>query len=384
MEPADLPPPGAVEGASPPPPGEPASSPPLAQDVQEPTLSYLISQISPQAHTSPAQAALGRLMYGSLTKLQHGSRTSLPDIQEEQDLLFSMDAHAATSSAAERVTSGSLAGAPPVVDLSLAGQMPAGTAQSRTLLVRNVDTVVTEDELRRIFEVGRMLLGAMASRCLWPWPALADVQAPDTHLLLACLQAFGEISGLACQQRGFAVVSYYDIRAATLAKHTLQGQALRGLALDLHYSPAKDEREVSQAGCWCATWWPARVGGLPLSGGWAGCEPYRPAGPKQAMLDSLTTKSLTGCRARCWWPAWTASPSMMSCCYCSRSTARSSRSIRIPPATAAGFLSIMTSGMQASRQRCEVAFAGQPCWSGGSGCWQAFSLWLHAWLTVHN
>lgn len=66
-------------------------------------------------------------------------------------------------------------------------------------------------------------------------------------------QAFGEVRSLytAAKARGFVVVSYFDTRAATLAQHTLSGQALAGRALDVHFSLPKDDREAAQvrAGC---------------------------------------------------------------------------------------------------------------------------------------
>lgn len=67
------------------------------------------------------------------------------------------------------------------------------------------------------------------------------------------LQAFGEVRSLytAAKARGFVVVGYYDTRAATLAKHTLSGQALGGQQLDVHFSLPKDDREAAQV---CVGW----------------------------------------------------------------------------------------------------------------------------------
>ena len=50
----------------------------------------------------------------------------------------------------------------------------------------------------------------------------------------------------AAKARGFVVVGYYDTRAATLAQHTLTGQALGTQRLDVHFSLPKDDREASQ------------------------------------------------------------------------------------------------------------------------------------------
>jgi hypothetical protein len=126
-------------------------------------------------------------LYGSLG-LQHGSRSSLPDIQEhepqtslpsdpplaprlppygrppvgraasDEDLFGMQDvgshAHSAHSSHghAAAAAAGGMGG-PAAADLSLVGQMPAGGSQSRTLFVRNVDPSVSEEELRTLFEV---------------------------------------------------------------------------------------------------------------------------------------------------------------------------------------------------------------------------------------
>jgi hypothetical protein len=205
------------------------------------------------AHThQQQQAALKQnlqKLYGSLG-LQHGSRSSLPDIQEDEpqtilpsdprlaapsaagrlpphgrapsgramsdeDLFGMQDLHHAAGqqqAAAAGTAAGAGLGPPPAADLSLVGQLPAGSAQSRTLFVRNVDPAVPEDELRTLFE------------------------------------AFGEVRSLytAAKARGFVVVGYYDTRAATLAQHTLSGQALGAQRLDVHFSLPKDDREANQ------------------------------------------------------------------------------------------------------------------------------------------
>ncbi len=137
-------------------------------------------------------------LYGSLG-LQHGSRSSLPDIQEDEpqtslpsdpplvppsaagrlpphgrapsgramsdeDLFGMQDLHHAAGQQ-QAAAAGSAAGAglgpPPAADLSLVGQLPAGSAQSRTLFVRNVDPAVPEDELRTLFEVGGCCAGVV-------------------------------------------------------------------------------------------------------------------------------------------------------------------------------------------------------------------------------
>lgn len=87
------------------------------------------------------------------------------------------------------------------------------------------------------------------------------LRPPHPHRLLA--QAFGEVRSLytAAKARGFVVVGYYDTRAATLAQHTLSGQALGSQRLDVHFSLPKDDREANQV---CALrgrgWWVYRCG----------------------------------------------------------------------------------------------------------------------------
>ncbi|KAI3432299.1 hypothetical protein D9Q98_003859 [Chlorella vulgaris] len=207
-------------------------------------------QAAAQQQQQQAQALKQNLqkLYGSLG-LQHGSRSSLPDIQEhepqmrvpsdppraqrlppygrppaaralsDEDLfgMQDMGQQAAAAAAAHASHGGagmqSMPPPPPAADdLSLVGQMPAGASQSRTLFVRNIDASVPDDELRTLFE------------------------------------AFGEVRSLftAAKGRGFVAVSYFDTRAATLAKHTLAGQVLSGQQLDVHFSLPKDDREAAQ------------------------------------------------------------------------------------------------------------------------------------------
>lgn len=164
-------------------------------------------QAAAQQQQQQAQALKQNLqkLYGSLG-LQHGSRSSLPDIQEhepqmrvpsdppraqrlppygrppaaralsDEDLfgMQDMGQQAAAAAAAHASHGGagmqSMPPPPPAADdLSLVGQMPAGASQSRTLFVRNIDASVPDDELRTLFEVGP------AGRDHW---TLALMQAP--------------------------------------------------------------------------------------------------------------------------------------------------------------------------------------------------------------
>ena len=56
-------------------------------------------------------------------------------------------------------------------------------------------------------------------------------------------QAYGEIRSLyaACKQRGLVTVSYFDLRAACLAMHSLAGAPLGDSVLDVHYPAAAEQ-----------------------------------------------------------------------------------------------------------------------------------------------
>jgi len=95
------------------------------------------------------------------------------------------------------------------------GDFPNGEVPSRTLFVRNIKSSVENDELQTLFE------------------------------------QYGKIKSMytACKHRGFVMVSYYDIRAATSAMCQLQGRVVRRRKLDIHYSIPKDapsEKEINQ------------------------------------------------------------------------------------------------------------------------------------------
>lgn len=96
---------------------------------------------------------------------------------------------------------------------ALPGDMPAGDNLSRTLFVRNIDSSVVDEDLYSMFE------------------------------------AYGEIRTLytACKHRGFVVISYYDLRAACLAVHMLNGNQLHGRSLDIRFSAPKDFTDSKEA-----------------------------------------------------------------------------------------------------------------------------------------
>ncbi|KAL6996836.1 hypothetical protein U1Q18_006965 [Sarracenia purpurea var. burkii] len=88
---------------------------------------------------------------------------------------------------------------------SLASAHSYGEFPSRTLLVRNISSNIEDSELRVLFE------------------------------------QYGDIRNLytACKHRGFVMISYFDLRAATNAMRALQNKLLGCQKLDIHYSIPK-------------------------------------------------------------------------------------------------------------------------------------------------
>jgi len=86
------------------------------------------------------------------------------------------------------------------------GDLPQDEVPARTLFVRNLNPATDPAELQRAFE------------------AYGDVRTLYT----------------ACIGRGFCMISYYDLRAACLASHSLQGTLLAGSALNIHFSSPRE------------------------------------------------------------------------------------------------------------------------------------------------
>ncbi|CAA7035116.1 unnamed protein product [Microthlaspi erraticum] len=96
-----------------------------------------------------------------------------------------------------------------------AGEHHRGEIPSRTLLARNISSNIEDYELKVLFE------------------QFGDIQALQT----------------ACKNRGFILVSYYDIRAAQNAARALHNKLLRGAKLDIRYSIPKEnpsEQDMSK------------------------------------------------------------------------------------------------------------------------------------------
>ncbi|XP_042434787.1 protein MEI2-like 2 [Zingiber officinale] len=98
---------------------------------------------------------------------------------------------------------------------TVSGEHPFGEHPSRTLFVRNINSNVEDSELHSLFE------------------------------------QYGDIRSLytACKNRGFVMISYYDIRSARNAMRALQNRPLRRRKLDIHFSIPKDnpsDKDVNQ------------------------------------------------------------------------------------------------------------------------------------------
>ncbi|KAJ0989222.1 hypothetical protein J5N97_007578 [Dioscorea zingiberensis] len=98
---------------------------------------------------------------------------------------------------------------------TVSGEHPKGEHPSRTLFVRNLSSSVEDSELRSLFE------------------------------------QYGEIRALytGSKQRGFVMISYYDIRDARKAMRALQNKPLRRKKLDIHFSIPKEnpsEKDMNQ------------------------------------------------------------------------------------------------------------------------------------------
>ncbi|XP_039125493.1 LOW QUALITY PROTEIN: protein MEI2-like 2 [Dioscorea cayenensis subsp. rotundata] len=98
---------------------------------------------------------------------------------------------------------------------TVAGEHPYGEHPSRTLFVRNLTSSVEDSELRSLFG------------------HYGDIRAIYTG----------------SKQRGFVMISYYDIRDARKAMRALQNKPLRRKKLDIHFSIPKEnpsEKDMNQ------------------------------------------------------------------------------------------------------------------------------------------
>ncbi|KVI06108.1 Nucleotide-binding, alpha-beta plait [Cynara cardunculus var. scolymus] len=125
-----------------------------------------------------------------------------------------------------------------------------GEHPSRTLLVKNVDNRVEDSELRVLFEVhSSSPLVFFVYQVVFPFflsflhisSSLFDVDF--RHIIAPFFyQHHGDIQTFdtTCRCQGFVIISYYDIRAATIAFSTLQNKPLENKKLHIHYSYPKD------------------------------------------------------------------------------------------------------------------------------------------------
>ncbi|KAL0485872.1 RNA recognition motif MEI2 protein [Acrasis kona] len=101
------------------------------------------------------------------------------------------------------------------MELPANNEYPTGEHPSRTLFVRNISSLIDDEELKAIFG------------------AYGDVRSMYT----------------ACKHRGFVMISYYDIRHSKNAMKNLQHKVLKKRKIDIHYSIPKEnpsERESNQ------------------------------------------------------------------------------------------------------------------------------------------
>ncbi|KAF8091934.1 hypothetical protein N665_0431s0003 [Sinapis alba] len=96
------------------------------------------------------------------------------------------------------------------LDVSVSGEEEV--TLSRTLFVRNMDSIIEDSELSVLFE------------------QYGDVRSLHT----------------ASKNRGFIMVSYYDIRAAQNAMRALHGRLLRGRKLHIHYPIPKENTSIKE------------------------------------------------------------------------------------------------------------------------------------------
>lgn len=180
------------------------------------------------------------------------------DDVEDLDLFSSvggMDLGDDTSSVGQRNSefSGSSNGQLSGTSISFNGEHPYGEHPSRTLFVRNINSNVEDLELQALFEVfigfcclirshirlecsqiNYNVLTSILQQCNL-------IEFCKTNCLVLNLQQYGDIRTLytACKHRGFVMISYFDIRAASNAMKALQNKPLRRRRLDIHYSIPK-------------------------------------------------------------------------------------------------------------------------------------------------
>ena len=182
-------------------------------------------------------------LYGSLSQLNHGSRSSLPDIAEEAE---------------------AISGEPSVRGTQTGMQRGAGSApstSSQTNLVKAVLRGSQEDLLGLEGSSIPVALPLTTSRQAQEMGSDASIEKPssaysesrtlfisnvnpavDDEALRDYLMCFGDVHSFytAAKHRGYVVVSYHDVRAATLARHTLHGQTWQGRQLSCHQAPVGD------------------------------------------------------------------------------------------------------------------------------------------------
>ncbi|KZV27199.1 hypothetical protein F511_04652, partial [Dorcoceras hygrometricum] len=144
---------------------------------------------------------------------------------------------------------------------TFSGEHPSGEHPSRTLFVRNINSHVDDSELKSLFE------------------------------------QYGDIRKLytACKQRGFVMISYYDIRDARKAMGSLQNRLLRGRNLDIHFSIPKIRETPHKQNHKFIEFYDVRaaeaalkaLNGCDIAGRRIKLEPSRPGGARQRYTSKM-------------------------------------------------------------------------------------------------
>lgn len=146
-------------------------------------------------------------------------------------------------------------------DQSSSDYLVSSEHPSRTLLVKNVDKGVEDSKLRALFEVRNslslLLVCLLTSFSLFYFYFLFSFDIQSILIVaIFCYQQHGHIQTFytICRSQGFVIVSYYDIRAATIAFSKLQNKPLKKEKLHIHYMNPKVHGKNTYSLFWCCCW----------------------------------------------------------------------------------------------------------------------------------
>lgn len=181
-------------------------------------------------------------VYGSLGQLKSGSRTSLPDIAEEFEGVDLAVGHSVMNNGSGSAPSyGSQTN---LVKSNVGGsdddlfglEGSISSIQNASSTRNTTSTIESQFKQNSSNAIVQQQHEYGESRTLFISnvnPAIGD------DALREYLMCFGDVHSLytAAKSRGYVVVSYHDVRAATLAHHTLHGQTWEGRQLSCHQAP---------------------------------------------------------------------------------------------------------------------------------------------------